>query len=119
MNNLISAWNDIIDSITNEESVHHIPYANTQKTKTAFVLELAAPNYLIDDFTIVYNNSFKELSISSNKKRLSHGRFSSREYKYDKFMRLFHINEEIEFELLDKNYENGILRITIPLKIKL
>lgn len=105
-----------LDSVNNYETFS-IPAVNIIETFPNFVVELAAPGFEKDNFAIeVVDNTLKitsnreEEKTEENEKR----QFTRREFNYQSFERSFTLPENIDTENIKAEYENGILRISLP-----
>lgn len=95
-----------------------VPRVNILETNDDFRVEMAAPGMRKKDFRIELDNNL--LVISSEHKeeeQLPEGhRYSRHEFSYQSFRRTFHLPDTVNNDKIKANYENGILRLTIPKK---
>ena len=95
-----------------------LPAVNIKEDKDGFDVELSAPGFNKDDFNIELNNNL--LTISSEKKvenETKEGQqFTRREFSYQSFSRSFTLPEIVEGDKIEAEYEDGILKISIPKK---
>ncbi|SCX78857.1 Hsp20/alpha crystallin family protein [Flavobacterium caeni] len=92
-----------------------VPPVNIRETDTSFEVELSAPGKSKDDFNIEVENEL--LTISSEYKSEStteEGKFTRREFSYSSFRRSFTLPETVKDDDIKANYENGILKISLP-----
>lgn len=104
-----------IDALNNYETFS-IPAINIIENLPNFVVELAAPGLQKEDFTIeVEEGTLKIASkIEEKKEESNDSNFKRREFNYKSFERTFKFPEDIKVEDIQANYENGILRVTLP-----
>ena len=104
-----------LDALNNYETFS-IPAVNISENLTNFVVELAAPGLHKEDFTIEVEED--TLKIASKKveenKEENDLKFKKREFNYRNFQRSFKLPENIKTEEIQANYENGVLRVTLP-----
>ena len=107
-------WSNRNYSLTNTT----LPSVNIKKNNDAFVVDVAAPGFDKNDFKLELNNDL--LTISSEKKVETETKegeqFTKREFSYQSFSRSFTLPHTANAEGIVANYENGILRVTIPKK---
>jgi len=92
-----------------------VPAANVKETQDAFHVELAAPGMKKDDFKIELNEDL--LTIRTEKSEENEEkteRFTKREFNFTSFVRSFRLPENVDFENINAQYENGILTLGIP-----
>jgi HSP20 family protein len=96
-----------------------IPAVNVRETDTAFEVELAAPGRQREDFKIQLHEQV--LSICSEKKSESEskdaqGKYSRKEFSFERFERAFTLPENIMEDEITATYEAGVLKLLIPKK---
>lgn len=95
-----------------------LPAVNIKETNDSFVVEMAAPGMVKDDFKIELNNNL--LTISSEKKNEKESKegesYTRREYSYQSFSRSFTLPMTVNAEKISAKYENGVLCLEIPKK---
>jgi HSP20 family protein len=95
-----------------------IPAVNIKENTEAFVVEMAAPGMVKEDFKIELNNDL--LTISSEKKNEHETKegetYTRREYSYQSFSRSLTLPKTVDAEKISAKYENGILILSIPKK---
>lgn len=91
------------------------PKTNIIETEKSFKLELAAPGYNKEEFSIDIEN--KNLKISGKKKSSKEKiNFRMKEFESNSFERIFALSENTDIENINAEYTNGILHITLPKK---
>lgn len=107
-------WSNRNYSLTNTT----LPSVNIKENNDAFVVDVATPGFDKNDFKLELNNDL--LTISSEKKVETETKegeqFTKREFSYQSFSRSFTLPHTADAEGIVANYENGILRVTIPKK---
>jgi len=107
-------WSNRNFSLTNTT----LPSVNIKENADEFKVEVAAPGFDKGDFKLELNHDL--LTISSEKKvehETKEGElFTKREFSYQSFSRSFTLPNTADGERIEANYENGILRISIPKK---
>lgn len=96
-----------------------IPAVNVSETDAEFKLEFRVPGYSKEDLKI--NLEDKTLTISAEHKEQetkSDDKYVRKEFSHKSFSRSFELPENIDFENLNANYENGILNVLIPKKVE-
>jgi HSP20 family protein len=107
-------WSNRNFSLTNTT----LPSVNIKQNANEFTVEVAAPGFEKGDFKLEVDHDL--LTISSEKK-VEHEtkdgeQFTKREFSYQSFSRSFTLPNTADGERIEANYDNGILRITIPKK---
>lgn len=96
-----------------------IPAVNIQENDENFLVEVAAPGKVKEDFKIELENDV--LTISSEERKENEitenaGRFTRKEFSYSTFRRAFSLPESVESGKIAASYKNGVLEITLPKK---
>ena len=127
----LPAWanfvNDFLNTDLSDWSSRHysdtnttLPAVNIKENNDAFVVEMAAPGMVKDDFKIELNNDL--LTISSEKKNENVTKegetYTRREYSYQSFSRSFTLPKTVDAEKISAKYENGVLSLEIPKRKK-
>lgn len=95
-----------------------IPGANIRDIDNGYELELAAPGFDREEFSVEVNDDV--LTISGERKTEDHSErpYSRREHNYMTFTRSFALPDTVDEERISASYRNGILHVTIPVKDK-
>lgn len=96
-----------------------IPAVNIKETAADYALELAAPGKNKEDFTIEIDHNVLTVSSETkteNDQQDQTGKYTRREFSYAAFRRAFTLPETVNTEDINANYENGVLKITLPKK---
>ncbi|MEI7661150.1 MAG: Hsp20/alpha crystallin family protein [Bacteroidota bacterium] len=93
------------------------PAANIIESKEAFLLDIAAPGMKKDDFKINLENNVLNISAEFDDQKREDGRtYTRKEFYYGSFSRAFTLPKTIDLESIKADYEDGILKITLPKK---
>ena len=90
---------------------------NVKELKDAYQLEVVAPGFEKNDFTINLDKNI--LTISVEKKSETENKDEKqirREYSYHSFKRSFTIDEKVDVEKIEAKYVNGVLTLNLPRK---
>jgi HSP20 family protein len=102
------------------ESNFQVPALNIKETEKDYQIELAAPGMEKSDFKISIEN--KHLTIATEKKEEKSENtenYTRREFGYFSFKRSFELpQDKVEAESIEAKYEAGVLRLSIPKKVK-
>lgn len=105
-----------LDALNNYETFS-TPAVNIIENFPNFVVELAVPGLDKKDFTIEVEEDTLKIAtkkVEDKKEESSDSTFLKREFNYTSFERYFKLPENIEVGNIQANYENGILRVTLP-----
>ncbi len=93
------------------------PAVNVKETDDAYMIEVAAPGLLKEDFEVSCENRIllirAEHQTEEEKKEDDYMR---REFNYTRFERQFQLPEDVQSDAVKAKYENGILLINMPRK---
>ncbi|HAV55816.1 Hsp20/alpha crystallin family protein [Aequorivita vladivostokensis] len=106
-----------LDVLNNNYETFSIPAVNIIENFPNFVVELAVPGLQKEDFSIEVEEDTLKISSKKAKEQTEENndsRFRKREFNYQSFERSFKLPENIKTEDIQANYENGILKITLP-----
>jgi len=107
-------WSNRNFSLTNTT----LPSVNIKENADVYEVQVAAPGFEKNDFKLELDHDV--LTISSEKQvenETKEGeRFTKREFSYQSFSRSFSLPDTADGEKIGANYDNGILRISIPKK---
>ncbi len=90
---------------------------NVKETDKAFQLEVIAPGFTKEDFTVNLENNL--LTVSVEKKegvKAENEKQIRNEYSFKSFKRSFTIDEKIDATKTDATYINGVLRLNFSKK---
>ena len=96
----------------------NMPSVNVVETEKNYRVEVAAPGLEKEDFEVSVDNGF--LNISAKKEHQDEvkegDKYMRREFNFSSFTRSFQLPETVNAEDIAANYENGVLKITLPKK---
>ncbi|MFK8104651.1 MAG: Hsp20/alpha crystallin family protein [Saprospiraceae bacterium] len=123
-NNNLDNWidnffNHNIGDFMGADFVKNQAAANIVELPDAFRIELAAPGLEKTDFDIKVEKN--RLSIAVNKtveRSAEDGKFTRREFDFNTFQRSFQLRKDIEMDQIDASYEQGVLSLVLPKKVK-
>ncbi len=91
------------------------PAANILENNESFNLEIAAPGMKKDDFKISLENNILTISADMEDQKREEGKnYTRKEFYYGTFSRSFTLPRTIDLEKIKAEYEQGILKITLP-----
>jgi len=93
------------------------PAANILENNDSFNLEIAAPGMKKEDFKIGLENNILTVSAEMEDQKREEGKnYSRKEFYYGTFSRSFTLPRTIDLEKIKAEYEQGILKVTLPKK---
>lgn len=105
------------DDFLTKEYASFVPSANVSEENDKFNLELSAPGFEKSDFRIQLNKGTLTISGDHKTEKVTNEKnYTRKEYNYGSFQRSFSLPEEVNEELIDAKYENGILKVVLPKK---
>lgn len=112
-------FNDIFNKSMGGTSLnqftHDRPAVNVSELEDKFELEIAVPGLKKEDITLKIEE--ETLVISATKEEATEetkDNYTRREFDYRNFSRSFQLNETIDMEAIQANFEDGILKVTLP-----
>ncbi|TAE38665.1 MAG: Hsp20/alpha crystallin family protein [Sphingobacteriales bacterium] len=117
-----SPFNELIDGIFNNSTtidrhLHHTPAVNISETENDFILALAAPGLKKEDFKLNLEKNVLSVSVETKAEtRAENEKISRKEFSYASFLRSFTLPQTADFNAIEANYVDGILKITIAKK---
>ena len=112
-------FNHSIGDVIGSDFVMNQASVNITELPDAFQIELAAPGLEKSDFDI--NIDKNQLSVSIEKilkEEKQEGKYTRREFDFSSFKRSFQLREDIDTNEISASYENGILFLLLPKKVK-
>lgn len=109
--------NHSLSDFVGADSVIHQPGVNVLETTDAFRLEIAAPGFDKQDFSIHVEGN--QLTVGANRENATEDkqeRFMRREFHYSSFKRSFNLPDSVNQNGVTAVYSNGILHVTLPKK---
>jgi HSP20 family protein len=118
-NDFFKPWNEWFNNDTFLAKAISVPAVNITEHKDQYEVALAVPGMKKSDFKIDLDDNM--LTISSEKEESSEEKekkFTRKEYSYSSFSRSFSMPEEINKDKIEAKYEDGVLKISLPRKVK-
>lgn len=117
--NLFTPWDEWFGNDSFLTNRINIPAVNITENNDSYNVSLAVPGYKKDDFKIAVDGNM--LTISSEKEQNqneTNKKFTRKEYSYSSFSRSFTLPNEINTDVIDAKYEDGVLSIILPRKVE-
>lgn len=99
-----------------------LPSVNVKETDSNYEIDLAAPGMKKDSFKISLDKNILTVSSenkSENEEKSEDGKYTRREFNYQSFSRSFTLPKDtVDSENIEANYVDGILKISVPKKVK-
>ncbi|GAA4277830.1 Hsp20/alpha crystallin family protein [Aquimarina mytili] len=111
--------NDWLGGTTSVSKIgFNTPAVNVKETDEDFILELAAPGFVKEDFNIELDNDVLTISseIKSEKETKENGKYTRKEFNYSTFKRSFNLPDTVDGTRIEASYENGVLVTVLPKK---
>lgn len=110
-------FNHSIADFIGSDNLINQPAVNISETNTSYELEVAAPGFEKQDFTLHVENDYLTIGAQRENKQEETGeRFTRREFRYDGFKRSFKLPLTVNQDKVSAVYNNGILQVTLPKK---
>ena len=93
------------------------PPVNIIEKNNEYWIEMAVPGMNKNDFHVTYDNGFLTVTAEKEENREEKDKdYTRREYNYNTFSRTFTLPEYVKAEQVKAHYENGMLKLTLPIK---
>ena len=93
------------------------PSANIIENNDSFILEIAAPRLVKEDFKINLENNILTISAEIEDQKREEGKnYTRKEFYFGSFSRAFTLPKTIDLEKIKADYDQGILKIALPKK---
>lgn len=123
MNSVNSNWNTVLDNffqrdfnaVLGVDQNTFSPSVNVLEVDNGFRIELAAPGYKKEDFSLEVTKN--KLTISAEVKEEKENkkeRYTRREFRKASFSRSFNLHESVDGEKISAVFTDGILNIELP-----
>lgn len=94
-----------------------LPAVNVSETDSSYQIELAAPGYKKEDFTIDLENNILTISAEAQGEQKEENKnYTRKEFSYSSFSRAFTLPENVKGENIQASYENGVLKVIMNKK---
>jgi len=98
--------------------LNKVPQANISKIDGGYAIEMAAPGFSRDDFSIEVEDCTLVISMENSSSDMQSGNYVTREYSYDSFTRSWTLPEGVDSSSISARYDAGILTVNIPVENK-
>jgi HSP20 family protein len=109
-------FNNDLNYTVGADNTNTVPKVNVVEFSDRFELELSAPGYQKDAFSVKLDNNRLTISGKVEKETNEEGKVRRREFFSSSFERSFILPKTIDANSIDATYNNGILRVALPLK---
>jgi HSP20 family protein len=110
-------FNRNISNFIGNDAVFNQPAVNVVETDDSFKLELAAPGFDKQDFSVNIENDLLTVSATrETKSEETKERYTRREFAVASFKRSFKLPKTVNQDAISAVYENGILSVTLDKK---
>lgn len=89
---------------------------NVAETDKDFVLELLAPGYDKEAFSVTHNNGVLTVKAEAQKADGEKLNYTRKSFSISGFERNFKVPEKVNVEEINAQYKNGILKVMLPKK---
>ncbi len=114
-----SIVNEILADYPQAKQKHYkessFPAVNVNETEEAFTIQIAAPGLKKEFFNIQTENYQLVVSYKEDKKE-EKVNYTRREFTSQNFEKSFKLNDKINLEKIEAQYQDGILSVTLPKK---
>ncbi|MCC7506923.1 MAG: Hsp20/alpha crystallin family protein [Saprospiraceae bacterium] len=110
-------FNQNLINFVGADTVVNQPAVNVLETPDAFRLEIAAPGFDKQDFTVNVEND--RLTVSGKRETSTEDKqekFMRREFHFTSFQRSFNLPDSVNQNEVVAVYNNGVLHVTLPKK---
>lgn len=105
-------WNTLLGG---GDSLGTATRVNIQETEADFEIQVEAPGREKGDFELTLENGVLRVAAEAKSTSNEEGsRYKLREFRQHKFSRAFRMPKNVDADLAEATYEQGILRITLP-----
>jgi HSP20 family protein len=110
-------FNRGLADLVGSDAVANQPAVNVVETKDNFRLEVAAPGFDKQDFSLHIENNYLTIEGKREQKdEQTDERYTRREFRYESFKRSYKLPETVNHDSISAVYDNGILNVTLPKK---
>ena len=108
-------FEDFINNLFGSNIYNDIPPYNIVDNDKEFLIEFSVPGFDKKDFLLEVEENNLKVSKLSSKNNKPENNFFKRQFNYSQFEKNFTIPEEVNIEKINSKYENGILKIFLPI----
>ncbi len=92
-----------------------MPSANIKENDKDYQIDLIAPGFKKDEFTIDLDEDMVTISAEKKEEKTTEKeRYTRKEYSYNSFSRAFSLPKNANQEKMVAKYEDGVLHLTLP-----
>ena len=94
-----------------------VPPVNIIEKDNEYWIEMAVPGMTKNDFHVTCENGLLTITAEKEERKEEKDKdYTRREYNYNTFSRTFTLPDYVKSEQVKAQYENGMLRMTLPFK---
>lgn len=102
------------DYVKKMETSTTMPAVNVSETEEAFEVEVAAPGFKKEEFSIkLYNNLLTISSEHKEEMESEERKITRKEFNYTKFTRSFTLPDNVDRDNIDATYTDGLLKLKL------
>lgn len=102
------------DYVKKMETSTTMPAVNVSETEEAFEVEVAAPGFKKEEFSIKLDNNLLTISSEHKEEMESEERkITRKEFNYTKFTRSFTLPDNVDRDNIDATYTDGLLKLKL------
>lgn len=106
-----------LNTLTNNQIFKTPVLVNVKDTKESYVIEVAAPGFAKENFSIKVEGSMLTLSAEKKEGEKSEGhKYTRKEFNFSSFSRSFTLPKTVDATKITAAYEGGILSVVLPKK---
>lgn len=110
-------FNQSITGFLGSDDLKSQPAVNVFEKEDSFQLEVAAPGFDKQDFSLNVEKDFLVISAKrAENKEEETGKYTRREFRFDAFERSFKLPATVNQDAVTAVYENGVLVVALPKK---
>lgn len=111
-------WNEWFGNEPLYNKVLTVPAVNITENDKEYKITVAAPGLKKDDFKIDLDGNMLTISAETEEttEEKEDERYTRKEYNYTSFSRSFTLPDEVNKEKIEAVYENGVLKLRLPVK---
>ena len=112
--NLLNEFLSDLGTVNGGDNRRTLPSVNVAETADAFRLEVAAPGFTKEAFSIRVEDEVLTVSGEQQASGAEEIKYNRREFGYNTFKRSFRLPKRVNVEAIEARYENGILFVHVP-----
>jgi len=115
--NFDTVFNNLFNQVpAAQAATRRMPAINVAESEYGYRLEIAAPGFGKENFTLEVENDILTIAGKVEEKTQEGEKYTRREFKSTEFKRTFHLPETVDANAIEAQVENGVLFITLKLK---